>query len=408
MATEIKMPQLSDTMHSGKIIAWHKNEGDQVSRGDILAEVETDKATLEIESFHQGVLLKIAVPAQTNAAVGEIIAFVGEKNEVIHSGIQTERPAPPNEPLRNTDPTITTDSDISKSITLAPPTPLSAEAERIKASPLAKRLAKEHGIDLRQIRGSGPGGRIIRKDLLESNPEESSLIPATKSTQQTLPLSKMRQTIAQRMQSSFSETPHFYLSTSINMQSVLQLRKELKDSPQFAGLSVTHFIVAATAYALTKEPLLNCAYRAGQLYQPVAVNIGLVELVADGLLIPVIKDANQLSLSQIISQTRAALERARSGKLHSADLNEGTFTISNLGKYNVENFTAIINPGQGAILAVARISDQAIVEDAKVQIRPILKVTLSVDHRVCDGVKAAQFLEHLKSGLEQPALLFVL
>ncbi len=410
MAIEIKMPQLSDTMHSGKIIAWHKKEGDPITRGDILAEIETDKATLEIESFHQGVLLKIVVPSDASADVGQTIAYLGVAGEVVSE---------------KSDPQITVqDKTEHEETLLEESTPSSAQASQtapVKASPLAKRIAKENKIDLSVIKGSGPAGRILRKDVelfvtnIGSNvggkdkltPRSPEIDGESSDRGNFLSLSKMRQTIAQRMETSFREIPHFYVTVSVKMRAVIELRRHLKNSDDFKNLSITHFIVKATANALLKEPLLNSCYRDGKLYQPNDINIGIVAAVNDGLLIPVVKDCAHLSLAELITATRSALERARTGKLNTSDLNEGTFTISNLGKYNVESFTAIINPGQGAILAVGSIHNEAYAEDGRLVVMPILRVTLGVDHRVCDGAKAAVFLNHFKAGLEQPAVLFI-
>lgn len=404
MAIEIKMPQLSDTMHSGKILSWLKKEGELVKRGDILAEVETDKATLEIESFQEGYLIKIAVPVESFAEVGQTIAYLGKEGGNIEN-IQGTHANYFQKPLN---------SSVLQDKPEKTPT-----RQSIKASPLAKRIAAENQVDISKIKGSGPAGRILRKDLegfLKEDLSETvkSADPVIHSTTKADSLkevrinpSKMRRSIAERMQASFSNIPHFFATTTVKMKAVQELRKQLKNSNKFKDASITHFIIKATAIALAEEPLINSHFADGQLVQPSDINIGIVDLVDDGLLVPVIHNCGQLSFKRIIDETHAALLRARSGKLSTKDLNEGTFTISNMGKSGIESFTAIINPGQGAILAVGTVHEQICVENGCAVIMPVLKATLSVDHRVCDGMSAASFLNKFRLNLEQPALMFV-
>lgn len=475
MATEIKMPQLSDTMSSGKILVWKKKEGDAVNRGDILAEVETDKANLEIEAFHQGTLLKICAPAGEAAKVGDIIAIIGQHGEataVTSVGGTATQAATTNAPQTISPPpialaTAVSPTPIRSSSTIisntasgaqtlvAQPThasenaSLSSHEGRLKISPLAKKIAEERNIDLSIIRGSGPSGRIVKRDL-ETVPTSSAVVESSApAVQQTLhnnyraqsniaahavnqdavhaaatslpaasssgaatspsytPLSKMRETIAKRMVEAVTTAPHFYTTTSINMGEALKLRERLKSEPKFQGISVNHLVIKAAAYALSKEPRVNCALKDGQLYNPGQINVGIITAIPDGLLIPVVKDADALSLRDLVFEARAAVERARAGRPSATDLVGGTFSISNMGMFDVENFTAIINPGQGAILAVSSIRQEPVVSQGQVVIGSMMKVTLSVDHRIIDGLMSGTFLKFFKEALENPALMFV-
>lgn len=459
MATEIKMPQLSDTMSSGKILVWKKQEGDTVNRGDILAEVETDKANLEIESFHQGTLLKICAPAGEAAKVGEIIAIVGQPGEstgVVSANKVAPAPSPvpslaPGSspavssaptPIRSTSAVLTTASSAAPSLSAQPnhasdDSALLGAEGRVKISPLARKIAEERNIDLSIVRGSGPSGRIVKRDLetvagaFGVTPEVKA-IPSQHSPTQTAsqigaaavatpvlvstntasnptytPLSKMRETIAKRMVEAVTTSPHFYTTTSINMGEALKLRERLKGEPKFQGISVNHLVIKAAAYALSKEPRVNCAMKDGQLYNPGQINVGIITAIPDGLLIPVVKDADTLSLRDLVFEARAAVERARAGRPSATDLVGGTFSISNMGMFDVENFTAIINPGQGAILAVSSIRQEPVVSQGQIVVGSMMKVTLSVDHRIIDGLMAGTFLKFFKESLENPALMFV-
>jgi pyruvate dehydrogenase E2 component (dihydrolipoamide acetyltransferase) len=428
MATEIKMPQLSDTMSSGKILTWKKKEGDQISRGDILAEVETDKANLEIESFFNGVLLKILTPANSTAKVGEIIAVIGAAGESVSAGSTPAASAPAPTPAPKAAAPAPTPSIPAPA---APTAPLSVVAggDRVKASPLAKRVAEQLQVNLSSVQGSGPNGRIIRRDVEAaaggSTAPEYHQAPApqyhaapaptaapTPAAAPTQPgagtytaLSKMRETIARRMQESVNTSPHFYCTTSINMGEALRLREVLKELPEYKGISVNHLVIKAAAYALKREPKVNAAMKNEQLYQPAQINIGIITAIPDGLLIPVLKEVDSMNLKDVVFEARAAIERARAGRPSSTDLSGGTFSISNMGMFDVENFTAIINPGQGGILAVSAVQKQPIVHNGQIVVGSIMKATVSVDHRIIDGVMSATFLKHFKEALETPALL---
>lgn len=461
MAVEIKMPQLSDTMSAGKILAWRKKEGDLIRRGDVLAEVETEKANLEIESFFGGTLLKIITPAAGTAKVGEPIAVIGELGEstnLVGTLVDTGTPAVAGSALT---PAVTpmTVSVVGGATERAVPvttversswlpnghagemTALETDGgSRLKVSPLAKKIAQEWNIDLHTLRGSGPAGRIVRKDVEQAAASGDSshsapagqrhAVPASPrnlspyardpstrsdrdaprpqklpSTGTLIPLSKMRETIARRMQESVTTAPHFYTTVTIDMRDARKLRAALKNEPEFTGLSMNHFVIKAAAYALEREPRVNFAMRDGQIYQPAEINIGVITALEEGLLIPVIKEANALSLQAIVRETNSAIERARAGRPNSHDLLGGTFSISNMGMFAVENFTAIINPGQGAVLAVSAPFETPVAEAGQIVIGYQMKVTLSVDHRIIDGIMSANFLKFFKRALEVPALL---
>ena len=423
MATEIRMPQLSDTMDAGKILSWNKQEGDQVERGDILAEVETDKANLEIESFHVGTLIKIVVPEGTNAQVGSVIAYIGNEGEEIpaaEASIKAEdkTAAEPDLQLVKKPESTESTSVVAQQESVS----VESDSSRPKASPLARKLAKEANIDLKTIHGSGPQGRVIKKDvelMLSEKPLKqaiSKIEPVERVKDKPSPavipgssakLSKMRETIARRMVQSVQEIPHFYTTVSINMTQAAQFRNALKERDDFKGISYNHLVIKAVGYALEQEPRVNCSYQNGEIQQPSSINVGVITALEDGLLIPVIHDVPNLSLKDLVFEARAAVDRARAGRPSSADLSGGTFSISNMGMLDVENFTAIINPGQGAVLAVSSIQEAPIIKDGNIMAGLQMKVTLSVDHRIIDGIMAGRFLGHFKQALETPALMLV-
>lgn len=420
MANDLKMPQLSDTMSSGKIVKWYKKEGDAVERGEALAEVETDKANLQIESFYKGTLIKILTPAGSTANVGEVIAAIGAAGESYTQSSATPK-TPPSE-------TVVTPAPVAPKIELQPPPVIEVRvapepkntfdligsaAGRTKASPLARRLAEEKQIDLALVRGTGPGGRIVKRDL-DVVPQQAATrvqsnavleVISIPSEGRLTPFSKMRDTIARRMQESVRESPHFYVTAAIQMDEALKLREALKPRPEYTGITVNHLVVKAASYALRREPRVNRTVKEGQLFEPGHINVGIITAVEDGLLIPVIKDCDRLPLSAVVREAKAAVERARSGKPSSTDLSGGTFSISNMGMYDIENFTAIINPGQGAVLAVSSAKQEAIVRNGAVAIGTIMRVTISVDHRIIDGAMAGSWLKYFKEALEIPALL---
>ncbi|RME61445.1 MAG: 2-oxo acid dehydrogenase subunit E2, partial [Candidatus Dadabacteria bacterium] len=401
----------------GKILSWAKKEGDKVERGDVLAEVETDKANLEIESFHQGYLLKILAPEGTEAMVGDVIAYIGEKGEKVP---EAEKTTGAKEEKKADKPQLETKEEEKgvkqvKEEAASKAEPSLTESGRVKASPLAKKIAKEHNLELSLIQGSGPGGRIVKKDVEEFllsqaqvKKEPVFVQPAVEEPfEESLEdLSKMRQAIAARMQESVREIPHFYLFEEIVMDSVVALREALKQREDYKGISYNHFVIKAASLAIAEEKRINCAVKDGKLYTPPSINIGIVTALPDGLLIPVLHNVEKLTLKDIVFEAQALIERARAGRPSSKDLTGATFSISNLGMFGIDSFTAIISPGQGAILAVGGIKKKAVVRNESVVPASVMSVALSVDHRIIDGLMGAKFLSALKKYLEQPALLF--
>jgi pyruvate dehydrogenase E2 component (dihydrolipoamide acetyltransferase) len=438
MATDVTMPQLSDTMDKGTILKWFKKEGDKIIRGDALAEVATDKADLEIESFHEGILLKINASEGESVKVGEIIAVIGAAGEAVgsqSSNVQkivvptVEVSAPEiKKELKN--------DYVGGPVTLSTIAPPDTTNERVKISPLAKNIAKNHGVDYSQVSGSGEGGRIVKKDVEQlisssSTPTvsvsksvdiQSQSATLTKPTTQTVqllqreqivssgqyriePLSRMRETIANRMVESVNTAPHFYATTRAVVGNLMHVREVLKLEPQYEGITVTHMIIKACGNALRKFPRINSKFENGNILEPQDINIGIITALPDGLLIPVVKSVDMLQLSDIVQESRALVQRAKSGKPKGDDLSGGTFSISNIGRSEVEHFTAIINPGQGAILAVSSVQEEPIVQNSQIVVGQTLRLTLSVDHRIIDGVLAGEFLTYLKKLLEEPVLL---
>ena len=453
MSVEITMPQLSDTMNEGTILNWLKQEGDTVKRGEALAEVATDKADLEIESFHEGTLLKIFAPKGATVKVGSVIAVVGEQGTQV-SAPQPVAAAPTSQPQAAAAPAAaapvasTPAPSVQVAQAAAPqmngyaaPAPAAApamsasrvdsEEERVKISPLARNLASNLGVDVASLSGSGEGGRIVKRDIeraaggVQTSAQTQSYIPAPAAPSMPAPqvakapqaqrphdgpaateqLSRMRQTIAARMVESTTTIPHFYVTSKVMVDGLIKVRQSLKPLPQYEGLTFNHLIVKASALALRAVPRVNAAFQNNNLLQPQAVNVGIVTAVPDGLLIPVLKNADQMALADIVAEGRALVQRARSGRPKPDDLVGGTFSISNMGMFGVESFTAIISPGQGAILAVSPIQEEAIVVDGEIKVGSVLRVTLSVDHRIIDGVIAGEFLTELKRLLEDPVLL---
>jgi pyruvate dehydrogenase E2 component (dihydrolipoamide acetyltransferase) len=430
MATEIKMPQLSDTMDKGTILKWFKKEGDKVSRGDALAEVATDKADLEVESFFEGVLLKVYANVGDDVKVGELLAVVGAAGEAVGSSAPASQVVTP---VAAPAPQAVSAPVAAPVSTPAPQTAyVNGSADRTKISPLAKNIAQSHGVDYTNLSGSGEGGRIVRKDVekvisggvSEAKPQEvrtpvstpvapstpapsaSSAPTITSAGMKIEVLSKMRATIASRMVESVNTAPHFYATTKVDVSNLLHLREVLKANADYQGITFNHLIIKAAGLSLRKYPRINSKYDNGSLVEPGDVNIGIITALPDGLLIPVVKSADQLSVGDIVREAKGLVDRARSGKPKADDLQSGTFSISNIGKADVEHFTAIINPGQGAILAVSGIQEEPVVKNGQVVPGKTMRLTLSVDHRIIDGVVAGEFLTYLKSVLEEPVLLF--
>jgi pyruvate dehydrogenase E2 component (dihydrolipoamide acetyltransferase) len=414
MAVPVQMPKLSDTMQEGVILQWRKREGEAVSVGDILAEVETDKANMELEAFEEGVLLKILVHEGQRVPVGFPIAIIGEAGEDVSAVLAelglgaaqpVERPRPA-EPSRAPE---------------APAEP--GETERIKASPLARRLAQEAGVPLSTIRGTGPGGRITKRDVeaalsaatvrKEEAPEVQP-VPAVETTEavpearyQEIEPSLMRQAVARRMTMSKALVPHFYLTVEVDMDKVVELRESIKEMAEDVKITYNDILIKAVAVTLRRHPWMNASYVDGKIRLHRQVDIGVAVALDDGLITPVIRGCDGKSLGQIAREVQEMTERARLRKLKPEEYTGATFTISNLGMYGIDEFSAIINPPEAAILAVGAISKKAVVKGDQLGIGYRARLTLSCDHRVVDGATAARFLMDLKKALENPLALMV-
>jgi len=414
MVVEIIMPKLGQTMEKGKILRWLKREGERVERGEILLEVETDKAVLEVESRGSGVLRKILAREGEVVPVAKVIGYIAEEEERIpeeafqETAVRVEAPTPT--------PTIEVSGEEKME-------------KEIKASPLAKKIAKEKGVDLTRVVGTGPGGRITEKDVLDylakieaskaaplpsptltaapyTSPEReaATIVPRAEEIQ-VVPISGMRSAIAKKMTYSKMSIPHFYISTEVDMTEAAKVREELIpiiETKTGVRLSFTHMLIKAAAMALKEYPQLNALCDGENIKISKDVNIGIAVGLEDGLIVPVLKKVDSMDLAQIASRTEKLIAKAREKKLSEEEFTGGTFTISNLGIFDVDSFTAIINPPEIAILAVGKIRDKPAVVNGEIKIRKIMKITLSADHRAVDGIIAAKFLGKVKALLEKP------
>ncbi len=402
------MPRLSDTMKVGVIRTWHKRVGDKVSPGDVLAEVETDKATMDLEAFQDGVLLHIAIQ-EGQIEVDGIIAIIGKAGEDIKGLLESNSgPKPEQKP-----------SETSSSKTATPPAsnaPVtstnSSSESRIKASPLAKSMAKQAGIDLKSVSGSGEQGRIIKKDIESSLSQPKTMVATlSKSLQKSegdteVTVSQMRQTIASRLSESKFSAPHFYLTMEIDMDACVDARNQINKISE-SKISFNDIIVKACAVALRNNPGVNVSWYGTKMVYHADVNIGVAVAIEDGLVVPVIRNADHKTLSQINSEVADKATRAKNRKLGLDEMQGNTFTISNLGMFEIEEFTAIINPPDSCILAIGSIIKKPAVKNDQIVVSSRMKVTLSCDHRSVDGATGAKFLQSLKGLLEQPISLIL-
>jgi pyruvate dehydrogenase E2 component (dihydrolipoamide acetyltransferase) len=417
MANKILMPKLSPTMEEGQISRWLKNEGDSIEANETIAEVDTDKATMEMTSLEAGTLLKIIVPGGGNAKLGQTIGIIGKPGEnfsalLVDDSPAEQKTAPVEEPKAPTPP-------VAPKVAPPAPAPKPASSGRIVVSPIAARMAAEHGIDINSISGSGPGGRIIKRDIETAvsgggrgaKPASFSFTPSAvygASAYREESTTKMRQVIASRLAESIGPIPTFYLTTSIEMDNALDLRAkinvELKDGER---ISVNDIIVKVLSHALMKHPFVNASYRDSAIRFYEDADIGVAVAVEDGLITPVIRSANKKGFVDISREIKSLASRARDRKLQPEEYTGATFSISNLGMFGITEFTAIINPPEAAILAVGSSTPTPVVKDGVVTVRNIMNVTLSCDHRVIDGATGAKFLQTFKNMMEQPALLFI-
>jgi len=448
MANFIEMPKLSDTMVTGTLVKWLKKEGDKVASGDMLAEVETDKATMELECFFDGTLLKIFAPAGSSVPLGAVLCAVGQPGEKVEAPAgKAEAPAAEAKsatPAQDTAPKPNTEAEAAPAPTPAPvksaaPSPApaakaaepapSSDLDRVKISPLARKLAMDKKIDISGLKGTGPGGRIVRADILAA--EKAGPAPKASSggsfsggapgkttpiqEEKTVPVSNMRATIARRLVESKSQIPHFYLDIEVDVGPLLDLRAQLNTGLEAEGvkLSVNDFVLKASAEALRRVPAVNCSWVEGAngtqpaIKQYAAVHVSFAVAIEDGLITPVIKDTHTKSLFAISKEAKSLGKLARDKKLQPAQFTGGTFCVSNLGMMGIDRFNAIINPPNAAILAVGTTVQKPVVKNNQLAIGQRMTLTLSVDHRVVDGAVGAQFLSALRDLLEKPSLLLL-
>ena len=412
MATNVVMPQMGYDMREGTVVRWYKQEGETVDRGEVIADIETDKATVEFEAYTGGVLGRIVAEAGVAVPVGELIAIITEPGESVP---EVAAPAP---------------SPAQAAPTAPPPAPAAAEPDPpaapapasdggVRASPIARRLARERGIDLSLVTGTGPNGRITERDVenyqavpaAEPAPAPAPAVtaePVAAPADSRVELSRMRQTIARVTSDSKSTAPHFYVTAEIDMGTAMSLRRDVNDASDPENrVSVNDLMVKACALALAKHPKFNSFYRGDHLEVHGAMNIGIAIALESGLILPGVSNCESKSLLQIAAATKDLIARANSGTLRNEEYSSTTFSISNMGMFDVESFTAIIYPPHAAILAVGSVKQQPVVRDGELTVGTMMKATLSTDHRVADGAEAAQFLMEIKRVLENPVSLLL-
>lgn len=399
MAEVIRLPRMSDTMEEGNVVGWQKKVGDTVKSGDVIAEVETDKATMELECYQEGVLLYIAVE-KGKVAVDGVLAVIGEKGEDYKTLLQEETASKAGAVAA---PSAVPAASVSAPLPGVVPSavPAAESTDRLKASPLAKKIAQDKGIDLSLLTGSGDSGRIIKRDVESAAP--AGLSVATAAAYTDMPLTAMRKTIAQRLSKSVQEAPHFFLTAEMDMGEVVALRNKLKE--QDIKVSFNDIVVKAVALSLKEHPMMNASWLGEVIRVHHDIHIAIAIAVEEGLLVPVLRHADQKTLLTISKEIKILAQKAKDKTLVPADWSGNTFTISNLGMFGIEQFTAIINTPDAGILAVGAIVEKPVVKKGLVEAGYRMKVTLSGDHRVIDGAVGAAFLRTLKQYLEQPLLM---
>jgi pyruvate dehydrogenase E2 component (dihydrolipoamide acetyltransferase) len=401
MAEIVRMPKLSDTMTEGQVAEWHKKVGDVVEAGELLAEIETDKATMEFESFQDGVLLHIGVNKGETAVVDSILAILGEKGEdvselIANDTIPTSAPAKEEAPA----PSAPT-AKVEAPVVTPEPVKSNNTSGRVFASPLAKKLAEEKGVDVASIPGTGGNGRVVKKDVEGFTPSASSANLGVSESYRDENISQMRKTIARRLSESKFSAPHFYLNIDVDMDNAFATRESLKKKSD-AKFSFNDLVVKASAAALKKHPEINVSWLGDKIRYYDYVNIGVAIAIPEGLVVPVVKHADKKGLTEIGAEVREFAAKAKDKKIQPSDMEGNTFTISNLGMFGIDSFTAIVNPPDACILAVGAIRDEVVVKDGNIQPGKRMKITLSCDHRVVDGAKGSAFLQTLKNHLEEP------
>ncbi len=401
MAVAVIFPKLDEAMTSGKIVRWLKNEGDAVEKGEIILEIESEKTSFELEAEASGILSNITAKEGDEVPIGTTIAYIlkpGEKAPEAETPVKAEtKREPPKAEARIEEPK------------------LASEPKEIKASPLARNIARENNVDLSLVTGTGPGGRITKEDVLRFLEEGGVVAAPTPATapagpeEEIIPLSTMREVIARRMTESF-QTPHFYLTVEVDALEIQKARQRLL--PVIEGktgirLTLTDLIIMAVTKALEKNPSLNCSYTDGSMKLLKRIDIGLVTSIEGGLMVPVIRDAKTKSLAEIAQARAELVQKARERTLTKEEMTGSTFTISNMGMYDIDQFSAIIQPPEAAILAIAKIAEKVVARNGEMVIRPVMSLTLSIDHRVLDGALGAQFLQTLKNYIEQPLSMII-
>jgi pyruvate dehydrogenase E2 component (dihydrolipoamide acetyltransferase) len=429
MATKVHMEALSPTMEEGQIVQWLKAEGDAVSNGDVLAEIETDKATMELVARGDGVLRRILISAGGTAPVGDVIGVIAGADEDISALVGDDAGAAPAAAPAKTPaaaPASTQDTDATPAASAEPEAHADAEAseaaegtgERVKASPVARRLASEEGVTLQGIRGSGPGGRIVKRDIEEvvrdgvapqaastgASAPAAHVSPASGPESEVHPLSQMRKTISRRLVESIGPVPHFFLTIDVDMSRAVEARERINRTMERDGvrISFNDIVLKSVAMALARHPECNAHWGGDHIRRFNQVHLGVAVAVEDGLITPVIRDAERKGMAAISAEVRELSKRAREKRLKPEEYTGATFSVSNLGMFGIESFTAIINPPEAGILAVGALEERAVVVDGAVVVQPRMRMTMSCDHRVIDGAQGARFLETLRRILEEP------
>jgi pyruvate dehydrogenase E2 component (dihydrolipoamide acetyltransferase) len=415
----INMPRLSDTMEEGTVASWLKQVGDTVDEGDILAEIETDKATMEFESFFSGVLLHIGIQVGETAAVDTLLAIIGPEGTDVAAILAAPAAAPKAANLELTTVAAPVQTEIpvetrAVAAAVVPPVAVTTSIGRIMASPLAKKIAKEKGIDLKLVTGSGESGRIVKRDVEQFTPAAAAaapaqaavFVPAGQEKQEAIPNSQMRKTIAKRLGASKFSAPHYYLSVEFDMDAAIAFRKQYNSIPD-TKISFNDIVVKAVALSLKAHPQVNSQWFDDKMVLNHHVHVGVAVAVEDGLVVPVLKFANEMNLPQIGSQVRDFAGRARSKKLTPQEMDGSTFTVSNLGMFGIDEFTSIINQPNSAILSVGAIVQKPVVKEGEIVVGNTMKLTLACDHRTVDGATGALFLQTLKEYIENPIRLVV-
>ncbi|HKJ01008.1 MAG TPA: pyruvate dehydrogenase complex dihydrolipoamide acetyltransferase [Longimicrobiales bacterium] len=431
MSTKVHMEALSPTMEEGQLVRWLKDEGDAVANGDILAEIETDKATMELVARGDGVLRKVFLAAGGTAPVGEVIAVIAGADEDISSvaggggggaagaaaapAPEEAKPAKP-EPAKPADEQASKEEKAPADAPAAPTPEASGSTERVRASPLARRLAEDLGVDLSRVAGSGPGGRVVKRDV-EAAKESGAAAPAPSAPTWSpdvkeyddVQVSMMRKTIAKRLVQSIGPVPHFFLTVDVDMGRVIEARKSINAMLEKQGgkISINDIVLKAVAAALHRHPECNAQWHETFVRRFNSVHLGVAVAVDDGLITPVVRNAHLKGIAQIGDEVRELAGRAREKKLQPDEYTGSTFSVSNLGMFGIHEFTAIINPPEAGILAVGGVEDTPVAVDGQVVVRPRMRVTMSCDHRVIDGAQGSRFLATLKTMLEEPTAIVV-